>query len=166
MSAWYYSMSNYAFGNLDWRCNWYWYSLTLYVPLFLACSPFAQTVVTILHTNSFSQFTYIHLCEQSNAGPLSMQRSDRLSPPFALMQHSAWQFSLQACIRGLTTLTVLLDSGVAITSSDASAPCALVSLASTGSKHLFNTVEPPNRGHFGTAAFVLSSEVVLFSEVV
>jgi len=29
-----------------------------------------------------------------------------------------------------------------------------------------NTVEPPNRGHFGTAAFVLSSEVVLFSEVV
>ena len=28
------------------------------------------------------------------------------------------------------------------------------------------TVEPPNRGHFGTAAFVLSSEVVLFSEVV
>jgi len=25
---------------------------------------------------------------------------------------------------------------------------------------------PPNRGHFGTAAFVLSSEVVLFSEVV
>ena len=29
-----------------------------------------------------------------------------------------------------------------------------------------HTVEPPNRGHFGTAAFVLSSEVVLFSEVV
>jgi len=29
-----------------------------------------------------------------------------------------------------------------------------------------STVEPPNRGHFGTAAFVLSSEVVLFSEVV
>ena len=29
-----------------------------------------------------------------------------------------------------------------------------------------DTVEPPNRGHFGTAAFVLSSEVVLFSEVV
>ena len=28
------------------------------------------------------------------------------------------------------------------------------------------TVEPPNRGHFGIAAFVLSSEVVLFSEVV
>ena len=28
------------------------------------------------------------------------------------------------------------------------------------------TVEPPNRGHFGTATFVLSSEVVLFSEVV
>ena len=28
------------------------------------------------------------------------------------------------------------------------------------------TVEPPNRGHFGTAAFVLSSEAVLFSEVV
>ena len=28
------------------------------------------------------------------------------------------------------------------------------------------TVESPNRGHFGTAAFVLSSEVVLFSEVV
>jgi len=28
------------------------------------------------------------------------------------------------------------------------------------------TVEPPNRGHFGTVAFVLSSEVVLFSEVV
>ena len=27
------------------------------------------------------------------------------------------------------------------------------------------TVEPPNRGHFGTAAFVLSSEVVLFSQV-
>ena len=32
--------------------------------------------------------------------------------------------------------------------------------------NLCNTVEPPNRGHFGTAAFVLSSEVVLFSEVV
>jgi len=31
---------------------------------------------------------------------------------------------------------------------------------------LAHTVEPPNRGHFGTAAFVLSSEVVLFSEVV
>ena len=31
--------------------------------------------------------------------------------------------------------------------------------------HLY-TVEPPNRGHFGTVAFVLSSEVVLFSEVV
>ena len=31
---------------------------------------------------------------------------------------------------------------------------------------VFNTtVEPPNRGHFGTTAFVLSSEVVLFSEV-
>ena len=30
----------------------------------------------------------------------------------------------------------------------------------------FYTVEPPNSGHFGTAAFVLSSEVVLFSEVV
>ena len=29
-----------------------------------------------------------------------------------------------------------------------------------------STVEPPNRGHFGNAAFVLSSEVVLFSEVV
>ena len=29
-----------------------------------------------------------------------------------------------------------------------------------------STVEPPNRGHFGTVAFVLSSEVVLFSEVV
>ena len=28
------------------------------------------------------------------------------------------------------------------------------------------TVEPPNRGHFRTAAFVLSSEVVLFSEVI
>jgi len=28
------------------------------------------------------------------------------------------------------------------------------------------TVEPLNRGHFGTVAFVLSSEVVLFSEVV
>ena len=28
------------------------------------------------------------------------------------------------------------------------------------------TVEPPNRGHFGTTAFVLSSEVVLFSVVV
>ena len=28
------------------------------------------------------------------------------------------------------------------------------------------TVECPNRGHFGTAAFFLSSEVVLFSEVV
>ena len=28
------------------------------------------------------------------------------------------------------------------------------------------TVELPNRGHFGTAAFVLSLEVVLFSEVV
>ena len=32
--------------------------------------------------------------------------------------------------------------------------------------HIPSTVEPPNRGHFGTAAFVLSSEVVLFSEVV
>ena len=31
---------------------------------------------------------------------------------------------------------------------------------------LIETTEPPNRGHFGTAAFVLSSEVVLFSEVV
>ena len=31
---------------------------------------------------------------------------------------------------------------------------------------LIYTVEPPNRGHFGTAAFVLRSEVVLFSEVV
>ena len=29
-----------------------------------------------------------------------------------------------------------------------------------------NTVELPNRGHFGTAVFVLSLEVVLFSEVV
>ena len=28
------------------------------------------------------------------------------------------------------------------------------------------TVESPDRGHFGTAAFVLSTEVVLFSEVV
>jgi len=28
------------------------------------------------------------------------------------------------------------------------------------------TIEPQNRGHFGTAAFVLSSELVLFSEVV
>ena len=34
------------------------------------------------------------------------------------------------------------------------------------SSHIPYTVEPPNRGHFGTAAFVLSSEVVLFSEVV
>ena len=33
-------------------------------------------------------------------------------------------------------------------------------------EYLQYTVEPPNRGHFGTAAFVLSSEVVLFSEVV
>ena len=32
--------------------------------------------------------------------------------------------------------------------------------------HFIITVEPPNRGHFGTVAFVLSSEVVLFSEVV
>ena len=31
---------------------------------------------------------------------------------------------------------------------------------------LIYTVEPPKRGHFGTAAFVLSLEVVLFSEVV
>ena len=29
-----------------------------------------------------------------------------------------------------------------------------------------HTIEPPNRGHFGTVASVLSSEVVLFSEVV
>ena len=29
-----------------------------------------------------------------------------------------------------------------------------------------NTVEPPKRGHFGNGTFVLSSEVVLFSEVV
>ena len=28
-----------------------------------------------------------------------------------------------------------------------------------------NTVEPPNRGPFGTTAFVLSSESVLFSDV-
>jgi len=28
------------------------------------------------------------------------------------------------------------------------------------------TVEPLNRGHFGAVAFVLSSEVVLFSDVV
>ena len=28
------------------------------------------------------------------------------------------------------------------------------------------TVEPSNKGHLGTAVFVLSSEVVLFSEVV
>ena len=28
------------------------------------------------------------------------------------------------------------------------------------------TVEPPKRGHFGDGTFVLSSEVVLFSEVV
>ena len=28
------------------------------------------------------------------------------------------------------------------------------------------TVEPPKRGHFGNGTFVLSSEVVLFSEVV
>ena len=28
-----------------------------------------------------------------------------------------------------------------------------------------NTVKPPKRGHFATMAFVLSSEVVLFSEV-
>ena len=27
------------------------------------------------------------------------------------------------------------------------------------------TVKPPKRGHFGTVAFVLSSEVVLLSEV-
>ena len=35
-----------------------------------------------------------------------------------------------------------------------------------GVRVVLHTVEPPNRGHFGTAAFVLSSEVVLFSEVV
>ena len=29
-----------------------------------------------------------------------------------------------------------------------------------------STVEPPKRGHFGSGTFVLSSEVVLFSEVV
>ena len=29
-----------------------------------------------------------------------------------------------------------------------------------------DTVEPPKRGHFGDSTFVLSSEVVLFSEVV
>ena len=28
------------------------------------------------------------------------------------------------------------------------------------------TVEPPKRGHFGNGTFVLSSEVVLFSEIV
>ena len=28
------------------------------------------------------------------------------------------------------------------------------------------TVEPPKKGHFGNGTFVLSSEVVLFSEVV
>ena len=28
------------------------------------------------------------------------------------------------------------------------------------------TVEPPNKGHFGNGSFVLSSEVVLFSEIV
>ena len=39
---------------------------------------------------------------------------------------------------------------------------------STFSLYLYciSTVERPNRGHFGTAAFVLSSEVVFFSEVV
>jgi len=29
--------------------------------------------------------------------------------------------------------------------------------------YMIYSIEPPNRGHFGTAAFVLSSEVVLFS---
>ena len=29
-----------------------------------------------------------------------------------------------------------------------------------------STVKPPKRGHFGNGTFVLSSEVVLFSEVV
>ena len=31
--------------------------------------------------------------------------------------------------------------------------------------HHNNTVEPPNKGHFGNGSFVLSSEVVLISEV-
>ena len=31
---------------------------------------------------------------------------------------------------------------------------------------VLDTVEPPKRGHFGNSTFVLSSEVVLFSEVV
>ena len=43
--------------------------------------------------------------------------------------------------------------------------CTLI-LRMTDVSQLYITVEPPNRGHFGTAAFVLSSEVVLFSEVV
>ena len=29
----------------------------------------------------------------------------------------------------------------------------------------YGTVEPPNKGHFGTGNFVLCKEVVLFSEV-
>ena len=47
-----------------------------------------------------------------------------------------------------------------------------VSSRSPGNSHLATqhlviiTVEPPKRGHFGNGTFVLSSEVVLFSEVV
>ena len=37
----------------------------------------------------------IHLHEQSSSGLLSVQRSDRLSPPCVFMQCDAWHFSLQ-----------------------------------------------------------------------
>ena len=35
----------------------------------------------------------------------------------------------------------------------------------TGGRNTIDTVEPPNKGHFGTSHFVLCREVVLFSEV-
>ena len=45
-------------------------------------------------------------------------------------------------------------------------PHKTVSSNLTESLDIHSTVEPLNRGHFGTTAFVLSFEVVLFSEVV
>jgi len=39
-------------------------------------------------------------------------------------------------------------------------------MVDNGWKMEWNTVEPPSREHFGTAAFVLPSKVVLFTEVV
>ena len=65
-------------------------------------------------TSSFAHFTcfsycpLICLCEQSGTRQLSVQRSDGLSPFFALTQHSKRQFSLQTriCFTGFASLTV------------------------------------------------------------